>query len=142
MLNDYINAIGGGLLIGLASLFLFLSIGRIAGVSGILWRSLSVKSGQESERLWSIVFVVGVCFGGWFLHVIADIPVPELVTENRWQIALSGLLVGFGTRLGNGCTSGHGVCGIGRLSLRSVVATSVFMLTAVLTVILMRHFLS
>jgi len=142
MLNDYTNAIGGGLLIGLASLFLFLSIGRIAGVSGILWRSLSGKSGQESERLWSIVFVVGVCFGGWFLHVIADIPVPELVTENRWQIALSGLLVGFGTRLGNGCTSGHGVCGIGRLSLRSVVATSVFMLTAVLTVILMRHFLS
>ena len=130
------------MLIGLASLFLFLSIGRIAGVSGILWRSLSGKSGQESERLWSIVFVVGVCFGGWFLHVIADIPVPELVTENRWQIALSGLLVGFGTRLGNGCTSGHGVCGIGRLSLRSVVATSVFMLTAVLTVILMRHFLS
>ena len=142
MLNDYTNAIGGGLLIGVASLFLFLSIGRIAGVSGILWRSLSGKSGQESERLWSIVFVVGVCFGGWFLHVIADIPVPELVTENRWQIALSGLLVGFGTRLGNGCTSGHGVCGIGRLSLRSVVATSVFMLTAVLTVILMRHFLS
>ena len=142
MLNDYTNAIGGGLLIGLASLFLFLSIGRIAGVSGILWRSLSGKSGQESERLWSIVFVVGMCFGGWFLHVIADIPVPELVTENRWQIALSGLLVGFGTRLGNGCTSGHGVCGIGRLSLRSVVATSVFMLTAVLTVILMRHFLS
>ena len=142
MLNDYTNAIGGGLLIGLASLFLFLSIGRIAGVSGILWRSLSVKSGQESERLWSIVFVVGVCFGGWFLHVIADIPVPELVTENRWKIAVSGLLVGFGTRLGNGCTSGHGVCGIGRLSLRSVVATSVFMLTAVLTVILMRHFLS
>ena len=142
MLNDYTNAIGGGLLIGLASLFLFLSIGRIAGLSGIFWRSLSVKSGQESERLWSIVFVVGVCFGGWFLHVIADIPVPELVTENRWQIALSGLLVGFGTRLGNGCTSGHGVCGIGRLSFRSVVATSVFMLTAVLTVILMRHFLS
>ena len=142
MLNDYTNAIGGGLLIGLASLFLFLSIGRIAGVSGILWRSLSGKSGQESERLWSIVFVVGVCFGGWFLHVIADIPVPELVTENRWQIALSGLLVGFGTRLANGCTSGHGVCGIGRLSLRSVVATSVFMLTAVLTVILTRHFLS
>ena len=142
MLNDYTNAIGGGLLIGVASLFLFLSIGRLAGVSGILWRSLSGKSGQESERLWSIVFVVGVCFGGWFLHVIADIPVPELVTENRWQIALSGLLVGFGTRLGNGCTSGHGVCGIGRLSLRSVVATSVFMLTAVLTVILMRHFLS
>ena len=142
MLNDYTNAIGGGLLIGVASLFLFLSIGRIAGVSGILWRSLSGKSGQESERLWSIVFVVGVCFGGWFLHVIADIPVPELVTENRWQIALSGLLVGFGTRLGNGCTSGHGVCGIGRLSLRSVVATSVFMLTAVLTVILMRHFFS
>jgi len=60
MLNDYTNAIGGGLLIGLASLFLFLSIGRIAGVSGILWRSLSGKSGQESERLWSIVFVVGV----------------------------------------------------------------------------------
>ena len=142
MLNDYTNAIGGGLLIGLASLFLFLSIGRIAGVSGILWRSLSGKSGQESERLWSTVFVVGMCFGGWFLHVIANISVPELVTENRWQIALSGLLVGFGTRLGNGCTSGHGVCGIGRLSLRSAVATSVFMLTAVLTVILMRHFFS
>ena len=142
MLNDYTNAIFGGLLIGVASLFLFLSIGRLAGVSGILWRSLSGKSGQESERLWSIVFVVGMCFGGWFLHVIADIPVPELVTENRWQIAVSGLLVGFGTRLGNGCTSGHGVCGIGRLSLRSAVATSVFMLTAVLTVILMRHFLS
>ena len=142
MLNDYINAIGGGLLIGSASLFLFLGIGRIAGVSGILWRGLSNKSERESERFWPIVFVAGLCFGGWLLHVIADIPVPELVTENRWQIAVSGLLVGFGTRLGNGCTSGHGVCGIGRLSLRSVVATSVFMLTAVLTVILMRHFLS
>ena len=142
MLNDYTNAIGGGLLIGLASLFLFLSIGRIAGVSGILWRGLSNRGEQESDQLWSIAFVVGLCFGGWLLHVIADIPVPELVNENHWKIALSGLLVGFGTRLGNGCTSGHGVCGIGRLSLRSVVATSVFMLTAVLTVILMRHFFS
>ena len=140
MLNEYVNAIGGGLLIGSASLFLFLGIGRIAGVSGILWRGLSKKNGQESDRLWSMVFVAGLCFGGWLLHVITNIPVPELVTENRWQIAVSGLLIGFGARLGNGCTSGHGVCGIGRLSLRSMIATSVFMITAVFTVILTRHF--
>ena len=142
MLDDYTNAIVGGLFIGAVSVFLFFGIGRIAGVSGILWRGLSKKNGLESDRLWSMVFLFGLCFGGWSLHVISGIPVPELVTESRWQIAVSGLLVGFGTRLGNGCTSGHGVCGIGRLSLRSVVATSVFMLTAVLTVILMRHFLS
>jgi len=142
MLNDYVNAIGGGLLIGSASLFLFLGIGRIAGVSGILWRVLSNENAHESDRLWSMVFLFGLCFGGWSLHVISGIPVPELVTESRWQIAISGLLVGFGTRLGNGCTSGHGVCGIGRLSLRSIVATSVFMVAAVSTVILTRHFLS
>ena len=142
MLDDYTNAIVGGLFIGLASIFLFLSIGRIAGVSGILWRGLSKKNAQENDQLWSIAFLFGLCFGGWLLHIIADIPVPELVTESRWQIAISGLLVGFGTRLGNGCTSGHGVCGIGRLSLRSIVATSVFMVAAVSTVILTRHFLS
>ena len=140
MLNTYFNAIVGGLLIGSASLFLFLGIGRIAGVSGILWRGLSKKNGQESDRLWSMVFVAGLCFGGWLLHFITNIPMPELTTENRWQIAVSGLLIGFGARLGNGCTSGHGVCGIGRLSLRSMIATSVFMITAVFTVILTRHF--
>ena len=142
MLDDYTNAIAGGLFIGAASVFLFFGIGRVAGVSGILWRGLFKENAHESDRLWSMVFLFGLCFGGWLLHVFTDIPVPELVTESRWKIAVSGLLVGFGTRLGNGCTSGHGVCGIGRLSLRSVVATSVFMLTAVLTVILMRHFLS
>ncbi len=140
MLNEYINAIGGGLLIGSASLFLFLGIGRIAGVSGIFWRCLSNNNERASERFWPMVFVAGLCFGGWLLHVITNIPMPELTTENRWQIAVSGLLVGFGTRLGNGCTSGHGVCGIGRLSLRSMIATSVFMITAVFTVILTRHF--
>ena len=142
MLDDYTNAIVGGLFIGAVSVFLFLGIGRIAGVSGILWRVLSNENAHESDRLWSMVFLFGLCFGGWLLHVFTDIPVPELVIESRWKIAVSGLLVGFGTRLGNGCTSGHGVCGIGRLSLRSVVATSVFMLTAVLTVILVRHFFS
>ena len=79
MFNDYINAIGGGLLIGSASLFLFLGIGRIAGVSGILWRGLSKKNGQESDRLWSMVFVAGLCFGGWLLHVITNIPINVII---------------------------------------------------------------
>ena len=140
MFNSYMSAISGGLLIGLASILLFLGIGRIAGISGIFWRSLSNQDSEEGEPPWSISFVLGLSLGSGLLHTIFDIPVPELVDESGWLIALSGLLVGFGTSLGNGCTSGHGVCGIGRLSLRSTVATLVFMLAAIITVKLSRVF--
>ncbi len=140
MFNDYTSAIYGGLLIGCASILLYLAIGRIAGISGIVWRSLSNQDSAEGEPFWSIAFLLGLCLGSWLLHVVFDIPMPGLVDESELLIAISGLLVGFGTRLANGCTSGHGVCGIGRLAFRSAMATFVFMAAAIATVMLPKIF--
>jgi hypothetical protein len=132
-------AIGGGLLIGIASgLFLLLS-GRIAGVSGIAARALGTAE-RGPPWIQAAAFVVGLPAGTIAVWTIAGTPAPQ-VTSSVPLLVSGGLLVGFGTRLGNGCTSGHGVCGIARLSRRSIVATGTFMLAGFATVFVLRHLL-
>ena len=126
----------GGALIGLASSLLLLVNGRIAGISGILGRSLLPARGDWA---WRLAFLVGLPVGAGLAQQLA----PELhgfaITPRLGLLIAGGLLVGFGTQLGNGCTSGHGVCGLARGSRRSLVATLVFMASGVGTVFMMRH---
>jgi uncharacterized protein len=133
-----LSAAIGGALIGLSAVLLMLSTGRIAGICGIFSGLLNL---QGEERGWRTAFVGGLVLApviaGWVGHGMAMPALPA-----SWAvIAVGGLLVGFGARLGSGCTSGHGICGIARLSPRSIVATIVFMLTAILTVAITRHVL-
>lgn len=126
----------GGALIGAAALLLLWLNGRIAGVSGILGGALSERG---DERRWRLLFLLGL-IGAGAAGLYAWVGVEQVQLRTGWaQLLLAGLLVGYGTRLGSGCTSGHGVCGIGRLSPRSLVATAVFMVTAIITVWLQRH---
>jgi uncharacterized membrane protein YedE/YeeE len=124
----------GGALIGLSAVMLMLTAGRIAGISGIFGGLFAA-----ADRGWRIAFLVGLVLAPLTAMLAGyRVPVPEMPAS--WGlIVAAGLLVGFGTRLGGGCTSGHGVCGIARLSPRSVVATCVFMAVAVVTVAIMRH---
>ena len=131
--NQCLTALLGGGLIGLSvSLMLYFN-GRVTGISGIFAGIFNLRF---SENLWKIMFIIGLILGG----LVLNITYPETFKNNldfsHLRIAIAGLLVGFGTRLGSGCTSGHGVCGISRFSKRSIVATSIFILTGVLTVIL------
>jgi uncharacterized membrane protein YedE/YeeE len=124
------NAIIGGLLIGAAAAWLWLSIGRIAGISGIAAQALS----KSRATLWPLLFIVGLGIGGWIGNVLTGpAAIPQLASRDLAMLAAAGLLVGFGTRLGSGCTSGHGVCGSARLSMRSVSATAVFLAVGMLT---------
>lgn len=130
-----VSALIGGALIGLAATLLYATLGRIAGVSGILNSAIE----QRGERGWRIAFLLGLiaAAGTWFaitgVSVRSGFPLP-------WLIA-AGVLVGFGTRLGSGCTSGHGICGLARLSKRSLVAVLVFMGSGFVTVYVTRHVL-
>ncbi len=126
----------GGVLIGLSALALLLFQGKIAGISGIVGGLLSPV---PRDTLWRAAFVAGLVAGGlgvrWFSPEALSID----IVRSGGALALAGFLVGFGSRLGNGCTSGHGVCGIGRLSLRSLIATLTFILTGAAAVYLVRH---
>jgi uncharacterized membrane protein YedE/YeeE len=132
---DPLSAAIGGALIGLAATLLMLLTGRIAGISGILGDLLERGS---SDRAWRLAFAAGLIAAPLLLalggYTLADPAMPSSVT-----IAIAGLLVGVGTRLGSGCTSGHGICGIARLSPRSIAATVTFMAVAMLVVAIMRH---
>lgn len=130
-------ALAGGLLIGGAAALLLLLTGRIAGVSGMAATVVRIADAGPPWRLAS-AFVVGLPVGAAIASTLIRQPHIE-VTASAPILIAAGLLVGFGTRLGNGCTSGHGVCGIGRLSLRSIAATSTFMATGIATVFVMRH---
>jgi len=131
-----ISAAIGGALIGLSAVLLMLFNGRVAGVSGIMG---GFVNGQASGRPWRIAFIAGLITAP-LAAGLAGYPVPKpQVPGNFATIAIAGLLVGFGTRLGSGCTSGHGICGISRLSPRSIAATLVFMAAAVIVVALTRH---
>jgi uncharacterized membrane protein YedE/YeeE len=133
------TAIAGGLLIGGAAALLLLLTGRIAGVSGMAATVVRIADAGPPWRL-AAAFVVGLPLGAG--TVAAFVSQPNIqVTESVPLLIVAGLLVGFGTRLGNGCTSGHGVCGIGRLSLRSVLATATFMASGIATVFITRHLL-
>lgn len=130
-------AIAGGLLIGGAAALLLLLTGRIAGVSGMLATVVRIADAGPPWRL-AAAFTVGLPIGATL--IAAFVRRPDLqVTSSIPLLVAAGLLVGFGTRLGNGCTSGHGVCGIGRLSTRSFAATATFMATGALTVFVVRH---
>ena len=135
---DPMSALIGGALIGLAAVLLMLWLGRIAGISGILGGCLSTATG---DRTWRVAFVAGLVAAPLIAAATGrPMPMPAM-PDSWWWIAGSGLLVGFGSRLGSGCTSGHGVCGISRLSTRSLAATAVFFLTAMIVVFVMRHVL-
>lgn len=125
----------GGILIGFAAVLLFAGIGRIAGITGIVAGMLKTPT---QAQLWRYAFVAGLLISPLIYTVFATLPVAEV--EGNWKtLAASGLLVGVGTRLSNGCTSGHGVCGLSRLSLRSLIATLSFMASGFLTVFIVRH---
>jgi len=128
----------GGMLIGFAAVLLLLANGRIAGVSGIVAGLLTRIRGDVA---WRAAFVVGLWLGA-LIYWIARGELFAVESTASWPVLLlAGLLVGFGTRIGSGCTSGHGVCGIARLSTRSIIATAVFMGTGIATVFVTRHVL-
>lgn len=128
-------AIGGGL-IGLSAVMLMLFMGRIAGISGIFGGLLDFRN---EDKDWRIAFIAGLILAPLIAGLIGfAMPSPKLPAS--WTVIIAaGLLVGFGTRLGGGCTSGHGICGVARLSVRSIAATVIFMLAAVVTVAFTRH---
>lgn len=132
---DPYSALVGGALIGLAAVLLMMLSGRIAGVSGILG---GVLTAPASDRGWRFAFIAGLIAAPVIAGVLGR-PMASPVMPGWLAIVAGGLLVGFGARMGGGCTSGHGVCGISRLSTRSVVATVVFMATAAITVAVVRH---
>ena len=123
----------GGVLIGLAAVWLYVSLGRVAGISGIAGRVLADLRTGEFEW-WPVLFIVGLGAGGWLAYAVAG-PRPEVTLnpESFAYLISAGVLVGFGTRLGSGCTSGHGVCGMARLSKRSIAATATFLAVGILT---------
>lgn len=127
----------GGMLIGLASVLLLWLNGRIAGISGIVGGILSQRGGEFG---WRAMFVAGLLLGA-FGYTLATGGLAVAIPASIPVLVVAGLLVGFGTRLGSGCTSGHGVCGIGRLSKRSIVSTATFMAVAVATVFVTNHVL-
>lgn len=126
----------GGLLIGLATALLMLLQGRIAGISGIFGDLLMPSTGNKG---WRLAFILGL-ISAPLLAMLAGRPLPRPEMPTSYLvIGIAGLLVGIGTRMGSGCTSGHGVCGISRLSIRSMVATCVFMIAAFVTVAIVRR---
>jgi len=133
---NLIGGLIGGALIGIAASLLLLSNGRIAGVSGILGGIFGSMSG--AERFWRVAFVIGLICGAAFYSLASGGLTIELRASNL-NLLMAGLLVGFGTRLGSGCTSGHGVCGLARRSPRSLTATIAFMAFGVLTVFVTRN---
>lgn len=125
----------GGLMIGTASAIMLLALGRIAGVSGLAARATGIATAGAPRAL-SIAFVIGLPLGA-ALVALALGPVEARFDQGIAVLIVGGLLVGFGTRLGGGCTSGHGVCGLSRLSARSLVATATFMVAGIATVAVM-----
>lgn len=130
-------AIGGGLLIGGAAALLLMLTGRIAGVSGMFATVMRIADAGPPWKL-ATAFILGLPIGAAITSLLVRRPDIE-VTSSMPLLIAAGLLVGFGTRLGNGCTSGHGVCGIGRLSPRSIAATLTFIAAAIATVFIVRH---
>jgi len=133
-----VSAAIGGLLIGLAAALLLFANGRVAGISGILGQAMWPEAGDE--RGWRIAFIAGLPIGAVIVAQVGG-PLETQIDASLPMLVLAGLFVGFGTRLGNGCTSGHGVCGMSRGSTRSVAATLAFMAVAGATVFVVRHVL-
>uniref|UniRef100_A0A7C3ZJL8 YeeE/YedE family protein n=1 Tax=Planktothricoides sp. SpSt-374 TaxID=2282167 RepID=A0A7C3ZJL8_9CYAN len=143
---NWVSGLLGGLLIGTSATVLLAFNGHIAGISGILNSALS----SGFSEVWRWLFLAGLLAGGGLYEsVVGPLPATPVSTialragyaYAPWAMLVGGFLVGFGTRMGNGCTSGHGVCGLGRLSLRSLVAVVTFLATAIVTVFVTRHIL-
>lgn len=134
----YETVLFGGALIGLSSVLLFLFNGRIAGICGI---TFSLMATSLNKNIWRIVFLVGLVAGSLLYHFLSGASYPPAPNTSLPLLILAGLLVGYGTSLGNGCTSGHGIAGIARLSPRSIVATLTFMASAIVTMYIAKHIL-
>ena len=137
METDWIMGLTGGVVIGLAASFYLLTNGKVMGASGIVG-GLVDKSGWSIARE-RIVFLAGLVFAPMVYIIVLDIRAETKVTTNTTVLILAGLMVGIGTRLANGCTSGHGVCGISRLSLRGIFSTIFYVLAGIFTVLVFRH---
>lgn len=133
-----LSALVGGVLIGLSAVIMLVGNGRIAGISGILGGALTSRG---DERLWRVLFLAGLLLATVCYSLVAPAPIVVDIQSTPVFTAVAGLLVGFGTRLGSGCTSGHGICGIARFSKRSFAATATFMLFGFITVYVTRHVL-
>lgn len=129
--SDFTHALVGGLLIGLATTLMMHFTGRVTGISGILGGLLSFA---KEDADWRLSFISGLFLGGVAMSFLNPTGFIDTTTTTLPVLVIAGLFVGFGTRMGNGCTSGHGVCGVSRLSKRSIVATITFIITGALTV--------
>ena len=125
-----LSAFIGGVIIGIAVILFFVSNGRLAGVSGIVNNALVSKQNRTDNFL----FIIGLVLGPIFYAFFTKNNIPFLITSSLPIIIIAGLLVGIGTKIGRGCTSGHGICGISLMSLRSIIATIIFIITAIITV--------
>ena len=133
------TSLAGGLLIGLSAALLIALLGRVAGISGITGALLQMPTWSAVKQWgWRLAFIAGMVAAPLVWQLFAPLPAMEM-PSNPVVIIVAGLLVGFGTRMGSGCTSGHGVCGLSRLSMRSLAATLTFIATGAVTVFVMRH---
>jgi hypothetical protein len=132
---NWITASLGGILIGTAATILLAFNGRIAGISGMINGAISFKAADS----WRWMFIIGMLLGGALYEYVIAVHSTPTSTFRPWAMIIGGFLVGFGTRMGSGCTSGHGVCGLGRLSRRSLVAVLTFLTTGFATVFVIRH---
>jgi len=128
------QAFSGGVLIGIAAVLFFWLNGRIAGISSMLGNVMFSR-----DRLWPLLFITGLVFGATFYYALGGTMPVARSQMSPWLLGAAGFLVGIGTGIAKGCTSGHGVCGLGRLSMRSLVATLTFLAVAILTTFLVRH---
>ena len=136
MPQDWINALVGGLIIGAAVSVMLLMNGRVTGISGIINGAISP---QKGDTAWRWLFIAGLWLGGLLLSSLIPAAIGAPVQQSPYMTIAAGLMVGFGTVMGSGCTSGHGVCGISRMSPRSLVATFCFILAGIVAVGLLRY---
>lgn len=134
-----LSALAGGALIGLSAVLLMLFLGRIAGIIGVVARAISAVSVPSADRNWRFAFLAGLLAAAPAMWLLTGEAVTQTVSDDLPLMAIAGLLVGFGSALGSGCTSGHGVCGLARLSPRSLASVLTFMAAAIATVFVVRH---
>jgi uncharacterized membrane protein YedE/YeeE len=132
MKTEWLNAIYGGALIGISASLMLLFVGRVVGISGIIYGLLNQNT--KNDSLWRLSFISGLFVGGLILSSQNPAFFSAAMSNGQWPLIVAGLLVGFGTVLGSGCTSGHGVCGVSRLSPRSLFATLTFVAVGIVAV--------
>lgn len=136
MQQEWINALIGGVLIGFSVSLMLLWNGRVTGISGII---NGVLSPQKGDTQWRVFFIIGLLLGGVIIGQFKSDAFSNQIIASDWTLVVAGLLVGFSTILGSGCTSGHGVCGISRMSPRSIVATITFIAAGIASVALFKN---